>query len=185
MAKKKFKTKLSIDGINNLIAQLEDYEHRINRKLVILVNRLAEAGISVAKQNIKVEDNELWIDRSNLVYFEKDVKSTVDGATCIVVPFSTPYVTRWKKSADSNQILTAEVDPLLMAEFGSGAKAIDGHRGTFPNQKHANQDTWGWYDEYGVFHWSIGSVPTRPIYKAKEEILQQINNIATEVFSTL
>ena len=185
MARISIKTKVSIDGFNTVIKQLEDYIDRLQWKTEIFVNRLADLGINVAKQNILVEDNGVVIDRSNLVYFEKDVASSVDGATCIVVPFSTPYVSTWKKSKDGNELLVAEVDPLLMAEFGSGAKAIDGHRGTFPNQKHANEGAWAWYDESGVKHISTGNTPSRPIYKAKEEMKQQIQLVALEVFSTI
>lgn len=184
MARISIKSKVSLDGIDTIIKTLEDYKERLQWRCEIFVNRLAEVGITVAKDNILVEDNGLWINRSNLVYFEKDVASSVDGATCIIAPFSTPYISSWKKSKDG-ELLYAEVDPLLMAEFGSGAYAIDGHRGTFPNQKNADNPPWAWYDEYGVKHYSSGGVPSRPIYKAKEEILQQAQLIALEVFSTI
>lgn len=183
MAKKNISVKLNADGINKAINALEEYKERLQWKSEIFVERLADVGIKVAKQNILVEDNGLWINRSNLVYFEKDVASSIDGATCIIVPFSTPYISSWRKSKEG-ELLYAEIDPLLMAEFGSGAYAIDGHKGTFPNQKHAENPPWAWYDEYGVKHYSSGGVPSRPIYNAKEEIVRQIQNIAKEVFST-
>ena len=184
MARILCKTKISLDGLDTVINALKDYEERLQWKCELLVQRLADVGINVAKQNILVEDNGLWIDRSNLVYFEKEYASSIDGATCIVVPFSSPYVSLWKKSKDGKEILSAEVDPLLMAEFGSGARAIEGHRGTFPNQKHAEEGAWAWYDQYGAKHVSSGGAPSRPILKAKEEIVQQIRLVAFEVFST-
>lgn len=184
MARISIKTKVSLDGIDTTIRKLEDYIERLQSRTEIFVQRLADVGINVAKQNVLVEDNGLWIDRSNLVYFEKNVASSVDGAVCIIVPFSTPYVSTWRKSKDGD-LLVAEVDPLLMAEFGSGARAIEGHRGTFPNQKHADEGAWAWYDQYGVKHYSSGGTPSRPIYKAKEEMKQQIQLVALEVFSTI
>lgn len=185
MASISIKANLSIKGINAAIQQLDDYIDRLQWKCEVFVNRLADEGIAIAKQNVFVEEDGVSLNRGNLVYFEKDVASSNIGATCIVVPFSTPYITFWKKSANGQEVLTAEVDPLLMAEFGSGAKAIDGHRGTFPNQKHANEGAWAWYDLGGTKHISTGQVPSRPIYKAKEAIVQKINDIAVEVFSTL
>lgn len=187
MARISIKTKVSIDGINTTIQKLEEYIERLQWKTEIFVDRLADLGITVAKQNVLVEDNEVIVDRSNLVYFEKNVASSVDGAVCIIVPFSTPYVSMWRKSKEG-ELLVAEVDPLLMAEFGSGANAIDGHRGTFPSptaQKNAEHGAWAWYDESGKKHVSTGNTPSRPIYKAKEEMKQQIQLVAAEVFSTI
>lgn len=188
MAKRYAQIRVSLDGIDAAIKMLDDYIERLQWKCELFVQKLADVGINVAKQNILVEDDGVMVDRSDLVYFEKDVASSVDGAVCIVVPYSNPYISTWKKSKNGTDILSAEVDPLLMAEFGSGAHAIEGHRGTFPSataQKNAAHGSWAWYDEGGVKHISTGNVPSRPIYKAKEEMLQQIENVAIEVFSTV
>lgn len=187
MAKKNISVKLNANDISKAINALEEYKERLQWKSEIFVERLADVGIKVAKQNILVEDNGVVVDRSGLVYFEKDVASSVDGATCIVVPYSNPYITVWKRSENGKELLTAEVDPLLMAEFGSGANAIDGHKGTFPSETakdNVAHGAWAWFDEGGVKHVSTGNVPSRPIYNAKEEIVRQIQNIAKEVFST-
>ena len=187
MAKQNIRVKLSVDSIDNAISKLEDYKERLQWKAEIFVQRLADVGINVAKQNILVEDNGVIVDRSNLVYFEKNLASSIDGAVCIIVPFSTPYISTWKKSSNGDEVLSAEVDPLLMAEFGSGANAIDGHKGTFPSataKENVAHGSWAWYDESGVKHISTGNTPSRPIYEAKEEIFKQIKLIATEVFST-
>lgn len=187
MARINIKTKVSMNGINTIIDTLKDYEKNLQWKCELLVQRLADVGINVAKQNILVEDNGVIIDRSDYVYFEKELSSSIDGAVCIVVPSSTPYFSLWKRSAQGKEVLMAEVDPLLMAEFGSGAHAVEGHKGTFPSATAKNNvahGSWAWYDEGGVKHISTGNTPSRPILKAKEEIVQQIQLVAAEVFST-
>ena len=71
-----------------------------------------------------------------------------------------------------------------MAEFGSGAYAIGGAQGTFPNQKHAMHPPWYWTDMSGKMHRSYGNEPSRPLYKAKLEMEQQITEVAERVFKT-
>ena len=188
MAKKNIRIKLNADSINNAIKELEDYKKRLQWKCEQFVDRLADVGIKYAKQHILVEDNGVIVDRSDLVYFEKELASNIDGAVCIVVPYSNPYLSAWKRSAESEEVLTAEVDPLLMAEFGSGAYAVDGHAGTFPSstaKDNVAHGSWAWFDEGGVKHYSKGNTPSRPIYNAKEEIRQQIELVAAEVFRTI
>lgn len=79
MARISIKSKVSLDGIDTIIKTLEDYKERLQWRCEIFVNRLADVGITVAKDNILVEDNGLWINRSNLVYIEKDVASSKIG----------------------------------------------------------------------------------------------------------
>ena len=98
------------------------------------------------------------------------------GASSIIIPTSNSIFVEWATGS-------AVVDPLLMAEFGSGQFAVEGHRGTFPNQKHAfDPNGWYWRDLSGELHHSRGITPTRPLYKAKEEMTQQIREVAERVF---
>ena len=58
MAKRRFKTDLSVRGINNLKAELINYKNNtLQSKLSLFTRRLAEAGVNVA--NIKVNESPL------------------------------------------------------------------------------------------------------------------------------
>ena len=179
---KEINIRLNSNDINGAISEIEKFKQEITSKLERFVSELADVGIEVAKQNIFVEEDGNMIDRSNLVTFTKELDANATGATCIIIATPTPYITQWKKSKEGKDVITASVNPLLMAEFGSGAYAIDGHRGTFPGQKNAFKDHWVWYDVQGVKHYSSGNTPTRPLFKAKLEMEQQIANIAMIVF---
>ena len=179
------KARLNTASLNNAIEQIEQFKKQLQIKLESFVSELAEVGISIAEQNILVEENGQMVDRSNLVTFTKDVSPTATGATCIVVATPTPYTTTWKQSKNGKKVLTAQVNPLLMAEFGSGVHALEGWKGSFPSEtakKNVAHGAWAWYDEQGGKHISSGNVPTRPLYKAKQEMINQIREVATRVF---
>lgn len=179
--------RLNTRDINKAIKQIEQFEKDLRAKCELFMSELAEIGISVAKRNILVEENGNMIDRSGYVEFSKDVSPTVTGATCIIVPTPTPYITEWKRTKNGKKILKAEVNPLLMAEFGSGAFALDGRKGTFPSETAAANvahGSWAWYDVGGTKHVSTGNVPSRPLFKAKQEMVDQIRAVAERVFKT-
>lgn len=182
----KINARLKTSSINNAISEIERFKKELTSKLELFVSELAEVGIEVAKHNIFVEEDGQMIDRSNLVQFSKDVEASVTGATCIVIATPTPYTTSWKKSKDGKEVLTAQVNPLLMAEFGSGIYAGE-RRGSFPSptaEKNAKRGHWAWYDVQGGKHHSSGNVPSRPLLKAKEEMENQIRQVAESVFGT-
>lgn len=184
---KTINVKLSTSGINNAIKEIEKFKKDLNAKLERFVSLLADVGIEIAKHNILVEENGSIIDRSDHVEFTKDVNIAADGVKCIIVATASPYVTQWKKSKNGKNVLSAQVNPLLMAEFGSGANAIDGHAGTFPSataKKNVSHGSWAWYDLDGNKHVTTGNVPSRPLFKAKEEMVNQILTIAKSVFGT-
>ena len=52
MAKRTFKAKLSVDGIDGLIRQLEDYKDGLLSKNDLFVKRLAEVGMEIATKII-------------------------------------------------------------------------------------------------------------------------------------
>ena len=177
---------LNTTDINRMIKQLEDFNNELLLKCEELVNELADIGIRYAGTRLSgiVDESGMvgsntTLDFSNMVWFEKRIDPPIgDTVTGLILPYSQPYFKTWQGGA-------AEVDPLLMAEFGSGNFAIDGHRGTFPNQKHADQDRWGW-KEVGSdqIHWSSGVVPTRPVFYAVEEMRSQIDDVVSRVFGT-
>ena len=184
--KMRINARLRTSDINNAIEQIEQFKRALQLKLETFVSELAEVGIEIAKQNILVEEDGNIIDRSGYVQFSKEVSPSTTGATCIILATASPYVTSWKRSKKGKDILTAQVNPLLMAEFGSGANAIGDHKGTFPSEtakKNVAHGTWAWYDVQGNKHYSSGNTPSRPLYKAKIEMEEQIIEVAKRVFT--
>ena len=96
-------------------------------------------------------------------------------------------IVRW---VSFNGITEAEVNSIMMAEYGSGQFAINGHRGTFPNQKHAFEDSWWYATEIGPdgrptdWHRNSGVTPTMPMYKAWYEMKTTIYLVGRRVFNT-
>jgi len=172
----KIDARLNSHDISNAIREIAMYNARLQWRLERFVSELAEVGITVAKANTYVEYDENYINMGDLLEFSKDVTGDTNGAVCKLTVTGQPYTKEWRGGA-------AQVNPLLMAEFGSGAKAIEGHRGTFPNQHVAFLESWDWTDNSGIQHTSSGSEPSRPLLKAVEEMYRQIQTVAARVFS--
>lgn len=173
----KINVRLNSKDISTAINQVEQYKVDLMAKLELFVSELADIGIKVAKANTYVEYDERNVNMGDLIEFTKEM-SGVDGVTsCTLIAEGHEYTKEWTGGF-------AKVNPLLMAEFGSGARAIDGHRGTFPNQTMAFLSSWKWTDNSGQVHESSGNEPSRPLYKAKIEMESQIREVAERVFST-
>ena len=170
--------KLNTNDIKHLIRELEHYKNELIDKCQEYVDRMADVGIETARWNLFNIINDTsgeMISIGDKVSFSKEVEVSDVGAVCIVIPASETFLNVWDSGA-------AVVDPLLMSEFGSGMFAVDGHRGTFPKQKYAF-DPKGWFwKKDGVTHHSYGIEPTRPIFKAYEEMKSQMQSIAVQVF---
>lgn len=173
----KINARMNTNDINTVIEQIERFKDNLQHKLADLVIELANIGITVAMANTFVEYDEQYINMGDLLEFSKETVMTDDEVTCTLSVTGQVYTKEWKGGS-------AQVNPLLMAEFGSGSKALDGHRGTFPNQHVAFLESWKWTDNSGITHESSGSEPSRPLYKAKLEMEQQIQEVAARIFST-
>ena len=169
--------RLNTRDITDTINKLKWYESYLRWKLEQFVSELADVGIRVARENTYVEYDERYINMGDLLEFSKQVTGSDNEVVCTLTVTGQLYTKEWANGS-------AQVNPLLMAEFGSGAKAIDGHRGTFPNQHVAFLDSWEWTDNSGTKHESNGSEPSRPLFKAVEEMTRQISAIADKVFGT-
>ena len=172
----KLNARLNSRDISNLVRQVENFKYDLQRKLTDFVLELAEVGITVARANTYVEYDEQYINMGDMLEFSKETVIEDAGVTCVLTATGQVYTKEWQGGS-------AQVNPLLMAEFGSGAKAIDGHRGTFPNQHVAFLQSWKWTDNSGITHESSGSEPSRPMLRAKEEMENQIREVAERVFS--
>lgn len=172
---------LSEKSINHAIGELKQYRYSLETKTETFVRKLLDVGIKVAEQNAG--------GYGKYIEFSKEGKGGIRTVGYLVAK-GKPITVEWDYY---NTKKTATVDPLLMAEFGSGKLAevlfaISGvGQGTFPGQTHAFDEK-GWnYKEWqsdhnGKWHHSIGAAPTHPMYKADMEMIQQIDAIAREVF---
>lgn len=175
MSKRVIKIGLSSHSINTAIEELMAYKNEIVEKCRIVVARLAEHGIEVAKEHLSD-------GYGNYITFSVETNdSEIDGCTAFMLATQTgTIVAQWQLKDGS--IKTAEVSPLLMAEWGSGQHAIEGHRGTFPNQTHAFENSWSWKDLNDQWHTSSGIIPTQPMFNAAQEMITRINEVMNEVF---
>lgn len=173
--------KISISEINKVKNQLEKYRNNLQRKTRTFVSKLAERGITVARVNGSYVDEDGVHD--NMITFRKTLEGSNGDETAIILATSSPVQIVW----DGGN--SAEINPLLMAEFGSGWNAINPlgvlgvGQGTFPGQTHAF-DTDGWYWRVdGELHHSVGALPHQPMWKAIIEMHREVNAVIREVWS--
>lgn len=189
---KKYKVSLNKAGaLQGLISNLRAYEDELDAKCEKFVSRLADIGIQVGRAYSG--------QYGEYITFRKEMMKTKDGCTAFVRAFNVTLIEReWKTGA-------AVINPLLMAEFGSGWKAVRNPKingvgqGTFPGQKHAfDPSGWFWEDKnsnpVGVddevyprkdgyyLHHSYGEAPTMPMYHAWLQMEVEIRRVAREVF---
>ena len=88
---------------------------------------------------------------------------------------------------DNGYAIRATGNAVLFIEFGSGASYGYGHPepegygpGTYPGKGHWD-DPNGWW--YGTHEHSYGNPPAAAMYHAKQDVLQEVQRIADEVFA--
>ena len=88
---------------------------------------------------------------------------------------------------DNGYAIRATGNAVLFIEFGSGASYGYGHPepegygpGTYPGKGHWD-DPNGWW--YGSHEHSYGNPPAAAMYHAKQDVLQEVQRIADEVFA--
>lgn len=179
MAKRVFKTDLSVKGIEHLKKELINYKNRTLPSMCKrFVERLAQEGISVANQNVG--------SFKSYLLFMVVTEPKKDGCKALLLAKETGKIINSWQTKDG--IKSAEISPLLMTEFGSGWGAenpmsIPGvGQGTFPGQTHAfDKEGWYWQDLDGNWKHSKGITARMPMYKASEKIRKSIKTIAKEV----
>lgn len=175
---------LSVSSVRQAQKQLADYKNSLQRRCREFVKRLSEQGIDVAKVNLHSE-------YKSFIAFTTELDPIEDGYRALMIATNTGLVRRqWRTNNNATGIETADVSPLMMSEFGSGAKADNARgaqfgmgTGTFPGQKHANDPGgWYWQDLNYEWHQSDGEEPTMPMYHAYDAMLNAIVRTAKEVF---
>lgn len=173
------KIDLPSKGLSTLEMQLMAYTKQLPIKCKIFVKRLADVGIESASKNTV----------TSLVVFKKQITEEQKYG-CKAIMYGMDTMKIFNEWLAWGEVKSAEVSPLLMAEFGSGYNAenpqnIEGYgQGTFPNQEHAfDIGGWSWMDLDGNWHHSEGVAPTMPMYNAWLDMYSQVEKIAKEVFA--
>ena len=164
---KKITISLSESSINRAIRQLENYQKTIKKKTDEICRRLADYGLVLAQ-------------------------SSFDSASFDYVGPVENHVT--VESTSNGYRIIASGRTVLLFEFGAGITYGKGHPkpmgfgpGTYPGQTHALTGE-GWYLPKAVLgrtgvH-TYGNPPSMAMYNASQEIRDEVERIAREVFAS-
>ena len=178
MAKKVFKSDLSVKGIEALKSQLLQYKDSLPIKCEKLVSRLLQSGVEVSQARI----NESPLGK----YVTVTTNISANKMGCKGILLAKGAVKEQEGYAPFSILLAIEFgagvhfnptpNPLISSEFPYGV-------GTFPGQTHAYEDMW-WYWDENTQEWkpTHGVKATMPMYSADMEIIQNVVKYAKEVF---
>ena len=167
--------------IDRAIKEIEKYQKSLVDKSERFCRRLAEIGVMVAKATLTTGQG----DSSRDAAF--DISFTADGE----IVECTLSVTGETRVTEDGRVFNT----IFAWEFGSGIYYNNGNInphahelgmgvGTFPNQKFAFSDHWWYRDDNGNLRMSQGTQATMPMYRASLEMMQNIETIAREVYSS-
>ena len=169
---KKISISLSQKSIQNAINEIRKYQRELISKNEVFVRRLAELGIPIIDQNIAAAHGDS--DKNHNTYIKVNSFGSYSEAKLVV-----------------------EGSDLLFVEFGSGIH-YNGSSGTSTHPKgedfgytigsygkgQGKNDFWFYYADTGEAVMSHGTESTMPVYRASQEIIQNIRRIAREVFGS-
>lgn len=175
MAKKVFKTDLSVEGINNLKKELLSYKTDfLQNRLVELTERLAEKGVEIAKANVTKLDA---IFTGELIDSLHSEKGSISKGTAIF------YIVTDSKHA-------------AFVEFGTGQLGMEGgYPYPFPEGVQWNYNSgrtifeispgqYGWFYKRDEQWYFTQGMPSRPfMYETAMELEKEIVKTAKEVFA--
>ena len=183
MAKRVFKTDLSVKGIEQLKKDLLNYKNNILQKNIQrMVAELLQIGIQVAQTSVNESPLGKYVTLSTNISSDKigckglliakgEVKYEVDKDGNAYPPFSTILAIEFGAGVHYNETPNPNAD-----KFGLGV-------GTFPNQIHAFENTWFYWDEVEqLWKPTHGVKATMPMYNAQIEIMQQVVKVAKTIF---
>lgn len=180
---RRFVGKFTSGDLQRLADELMEYAtYTLPDKLKVFCDRVAERGIQMGETTIGT-----W---GQFVTFTKtNPERNWETVSCNMIAVEKEWITSYWRTKDEDKV--AYVNPLLMAEFGSGTRALppqtlpDGlevGQGTFPDQTHAFEPSWWYMDLQNHWHKAKGVTPTRPIFKTAEALRNEIVSIAYSVF---
>lgn len=181
---KKITIELSHQSIQNAITELENYNKSLIRKTKEFTEELANIGVKVA-----INNDGHW---GQYIEFSKNIRSQGAITKAYVIAKNISLVeVQW-------DVGSSTMNPVLMAEFGSGRYADDKRgkkfgagRGTHPQgRKNRNgvlnaldPDGWYWSEDGGkTFYHSFGYKPTAPMSHAMNDMFIQIGRVGKKVF---
>ena len=118
---KQIKINLSQSSIKTAQKQLRDYQKEITQKCEKFAKRLCDVGILVATQNVG--------SYGKYITFYSEITSQNTGIKAVLAATNTGLLKSEWRTRDG--VKSADVSPLLMAEFGSGLKADNPRAGEF------------------------------------------------------
>ena len=158
---KKITIQLSEESIKAAIKELNAYKRELSQKATLLVQRLVDAGVEIAKQEVMTlgafDSGELRDSLDGLMY--------TDGA---------------------HGIIFTNCGHAAFVEFGTGVVGAGSPHPAMPWAYDVNQHGekgWVYYDEkQGRFRWTKG-MPSRPyMYNTARQIEEKVVEIARDVF---
>ena len=174
MAKYKFKSDLSVDGIANLRKQLQDYKNNtLQTKLKEFVRKLAEEGVEVAQGNIASLEAIFTGELFNSIH-TRDGGSTKDSAIFFVIADSehAAFVEYGTGQRGEENPYPYDFPEGVQWDYNSGSTIIEFSPGEY-----------GWfYPRDGKWYFTQG-MPSRPfMYETAITLSQRVKKIAKEVF---
>lgn len=152
-------------SIDDAIRKLEEYSNSLERKANELCERLANMGALYAEWNF-----------SGVLYAgDIDFNVTVEP------------------QGEGTYLIKAGGQTVLLLEFGAGARHGYGHPlagelgmgpGTYPGQKHAFDPKGWWFRQGGNKIHTYGNAPGMPMYNAAQDLRNEIQKVAQEVFKS-
>lgn len=158
---KKITIQLSEESIKAAVKEIGKYKRELSQKARLLVQRLVEAGVEIAKQEVLTlgafDSGELHDSLDGMMY--------TDGA---------------------HGIIFTNCGHAAFVEFGTGVVGAGSPHPTMPWAYDVNQHGekgWVYYDEkQGRFRWTKG-MPSRPyMYLTARQLEEKVVEIAKEVF---
>lgn len=156
------KVELTNESIGKAVKEIKKYQKWVTKKEAELRSRLAMRGATVAS-----------IQFARAIYTgSNDVTVRVDNTGSVAVIY-------------------AEGEAVAFIEFGAGATYGYGHPqagelgvgpGTYPDGKGHWDDPKGWW--FGSSQHTYGNPPAMAMYRAVQEIAENVTEIAREVFRT-
>lgn len=172
---KTIKVPLSVAGIDNAIREIDRYKSWLKARTSVLLDRLAQEGLSVASANF--------------------AKAAYDGTNDVSVSV--------EQRGQSVRAVVAVGASVLFIEFGTGVTYPDNHpqaaelgmkRGEY-GKGHGKQSSWGYYGDPGtngvvkmkkdgstvvITH---GNPANMPMYETVKELEAMLPELVKEVFS--
>jgi len=170
---KTIKMNLSTASVKEAIRQVRDYQEELKRKTSLFVQRLAEVGIKTIDAHKYSQGDADFNDLQTYVWLtEDDVKATatlvLHGKDIAFIEFGAGV--HFNGSVGSSPNPFGQKFGMTIGSYGKGQGA---------------NDSWVYYDaDRGRFVTTHGTKAAMPMYYADQEILNQITNIAREVFES-